>query len=165
MTSKFTIAAQRNLAVTVQEAWALTADTSRYADWVTSVRAVHTHHGAARVGEDYTETVGTIGPLTTHARWTVRVCDPLRLRVDSGEGFAPLSEVVNTFRFTPLPGGTGVSMTYEYSFVLRPRFAGALVRRLLEPGMRRDFDRAMQNLESVILSERAAHDLSGEERE
>lgn len=154
MTERFTIAAQRNLAVTVDEAWAVTADTSRYGDWVASVREVLSDHGSARIGESYDEIVSTVGPLTARARWTVRICEPTRLRVDSGEGFAPLRDVTNTFRFAALPGGTGVAMTYEYSFTMRPKFVGALLRALLSSSMEREFDRSMRQLESVILSER-----------
>lgn len=155
MTSRFMISAHRNLVVTPQEVWDLTSDTSRYADWATSVLEVKTHHGPARVGGKYTERVASIGPLTSNAEWTVRQLDPLVLRLDSGEGFAPLRDVVNVFRFAPLGGGTATAMTYEFHFDLQPRFLGPIAVRLLGKSMRSGFDESMRNLETVILSERS----------
>ncbi|MFZ2527849.1 MAG: SRPBCC family protein [Rhodococcus sp. (in: high G+C Gram-positive bacteria)] len=156
--SEFVIRAHRNLVVTPEEVWAVTSDTSRYADWVTSVHEVHTHHGHAEVGGQYTETVASLGPLTTHATWTVRDLEPTRLRIDSGTGFAPLRDVVNIFRFAPLSGGAATSMTYEFHFDLTPRPLGALAHRILRTGMVADFDRSMRALEAVVLSERTDPD-------
>ncbi|MFD1811845.1 SRPBCC family protein [Rhodococcus gannanensis] len=155
MTDRFVIRAHRNLVATPEEVWAVASDTRRYADWVTSVHEVHTHHGLAEIGGRYTETVASIGPLTTHATWTVRELEPERLRIDSGTGFAPLRDVVNVFRFAPLSGGAATSMTYEFHFDLAPRPLGALVHRVLRKGMVTDFDRSMRALEAVVLSERA----------
>ncbi len=154
MSSRFVVRAHRNLTVTPAEVWALTSDTRRYADWVTSVHEVHTHHGPAVIGEKYTETVASVGPLTTRAEWTVRELEPERLRVDSGTGFAPLSNVVNVFRFAPISGGSATSMTYEFHFDLAPEPLGGLVHWFLRSGMEADFDRSMKALEAVILSER-----------
>ncbi|WP_280438060.1 SRPBCC family protein [Nocardia carnea] len=155
MTDRFVVSAHRNLAVTPEEVWELTSDTSRYADWASSVLEVYRNHGHAREGGVYTEKVTSVGPLTTHATWTVQKVEPMTLRIDSGEGFAPLRNVVNIFRFAPLGGGTGTSMTYEFQFDLRPRIVGSLVHRLLSRSMAAGFDESMRALESVILSERA----------
>ncbi|MEV6320774.1 SRPBCC family protein [Nocardia sp. NPDC051787] len=154
MTDRFVISAHRNLVVTPEEVWALTSDTSRYADWVGSVLQVETHHGQARPGGTYTEQVRSIGPLTTHAQWTVRQIEPMSLRIDSGEGFAPLRDVVNVFRFAPIGDGAATAMTYEFHFSLNPRPLGVLVHRLLSKSMQADFDASMRTLETVILSER-----------
>lgn len=155
MTGHFVISAHRNLVVRPEEAWDLTCDTSRYADWVTSVLQVNEHHGPARKGGTYTERVKSIGPLSTQAQWIVRTIEPMSLRVDSGFGFAPLHDVVNIFRFAPIGDGSATAMTYEFRFDLRPRRVGALVHQLLSKSMRAEFDESMRRLESVILSERS----------
>lgn len=155
MTDRFVISAHRNLVVTPEEVWDLTSDTSRYADWVTSVLQVNQHHGPARQGGTYTERVKSIGPLSTQAQWTVRTIEPIRLRIDSGLGFAPLHDVVNIFRFAPIGDGSATAMTYEFHFDLRPRSLGVLVHKFLSKSMRAEFDESMRRLESVILSERS----------
>ncbi|WP_330254200.1 SRPBCC family protein [Nocardia sp. NBC_00565] len=155
MTDRFVISAHRNLRVSPEEVWNLTSDTSRYADWVSSVLEVTEHHEQARKGDTYTERVKSIGPLTTRAEWTVQTIEPMSLRIDSGKGFAPLTNVINVFRFAPIDDGNGTSMTYEFHFDLRPRQLGALVHKLLAKSMPAEFDASMRMLELVILSERS----------
>lgn len=155
MTKIQVIKAHRNLAVTPEEAWAVTSDTSRYAEWADDVIRVVEHSGPAAVGGAYREVVKGLGPMRIDATWTVRTLERPTLRVDTGAGFAPLHDVTNIFRFAPLGGGTGTAMTYEYHFRTRPALLAGPLRRILAPGLEAGFDRSMKALEAIILSERA----------
>ncbi|AMY53521.1 SRPBCC family protein [Rhodococcoides fascians] len=156
MEQRFVVSAHRTLSVSPEEVWALTSDTRRYAEWVTDVRAVTTHHGSARTGGVYTEEVATLGRFTSHATWTVRHLEPNRLRIDSGEGLAPLTNVANVFRFAPLSDATSTAMTFEFWFDVAPGWLGRIVRPIATAGMSARFDVSMCNLEALILSERTA---------
>ena len=76
--------------------------------------------------------------------------------MDSGQGFAPLTNVANVFRFAPLSGGTSTAMTFEFWFDVFPSWAGCLLRPIATAGMSARFDVSMCNLEALILSERTA---------
>ncbi|MCZ4520180.1 SRPBCC family protein [Rhodococcus ruber] len=154
MEQRFVVSAHRTLSVSPEEVWALTSDTSRYAEWVTDVRSVTTHHGSARAGGVYTEEVAALGRFTSRVTWTVRQLEANRLRVDLGQGFAPLTNVANVFRFAPLSGGTSTAMTFEFWFDVSPSWAGRLVRPIATAGMSARFDVSMCTLEALILSER-----------
>lgn len=154
MTDTQVISAHRNLAVTPSEVWAVTSDTSRYAEWVDDVIGVVEHHGQAVENGTYREIVKGLGPMRIDALWTVRTLHPNSLRVDTGSGFAPLHDVSNVFRFEPLGENTGTAMTYEYHFAVRPALFGGVLRSILAPGLTAGFDRSMKNLETLILSER-----------
>ncbi|WP_436947856.1 hypothetical protein [Streptomyces sp. SudanB52_2052] len=82
--------------------WNVISRTDRYAEWVAGAIEVTDHHGVATVGKTYAERNRTLGPLKTDSVWTVREIEPLKRRVDTGTGFAPLQDVTNTFEFRPV---------------------------------------------------------------
>jgi hypothetical protein len=143
------------LAAPVERIWAIVDDTGRYAEWVVGVLDVTDHHGRAVVGRTYAEHNRTIGPLTTRSTWTVHEIDRLRLRVDTGAGFAPMHDMTSTFTFRPVAvhGATGTEMTYTVTY--RPGWGalGRLIDRLQQPGLRAAFQASMRRLETIAISE------------
>jgi hypothetical protein len=143
------------LAAPVERVWAVVHDTSRYAEWVVSVLEVTDHHGPAAVGRTYSEHNRTVGPLTTRSTWTVREIEPLRQRVDTGTGFAPMHDMTNTFllRAVTVDGAPGTEMTYRVTY--RPGLGalGRLIDRLQQPGLRAAFRASMRRLEAIAISE------------
>lgn len=139
------------LGVPVDRVWDVVSATHRYADWVHGVLEVTEHHGAATVGQAYTERNRIAGPLTTRSTWTVREIVPLRRRVDTGVGFAPLQDMTSIFEFRPVPGGTRMTYTVTYRIGLGP--LGRLIDRLQRPGLHASFRASMRNLEDLIVAE------------
>lgn len=143
------------LSVPIDAVWDVIDQTDRYADWVDGVLEVTRHHGRATVGETYAERNRTIGPLTTRSEWTVREIEPLRRRVDTGTGFAPMHDMTSIFELRPvIVGGTAVTeMVYTVRY--RPGLGpiGRLIDRLQRPGTRVAFQRSMHNLEELIRAE------------
>jgi uncharacterized protein YndB with AHSA1/START domain len=140
----------------VSRVWEVISATNRYAEWVPTVLEVTDHHGTAEVGRTYSERNKSLGPLTTRSTWTVREIRPGRSRVDTGTGFAPLQDVTNVFTFEPVvlaDGAEGTAMTYlvRYRIGLGP--IGALVHRVVSPGLRADMRTSMVNLSDLILAE------------
>ncbi|MFW0789906.1 SRPBCC family protein [Gordonia sp. CPCC 205333] len=154
MTDRLIITAQRNLVVTPRELWAVTSDTSRYAEWVTTVREVLIHHGTATSELTYRERIAGAGPFEATVEWQVQQLIPNKLRIDSTERIGPLSDVLNIFRFEPIEGGIACSMVYEFHFRVRPKFLGKPVLKVMSASIQRDFDQSMRNLEDLTLSER-----------
>jgi ligand-binding SRPBCC domain-containing protein len=143
------------LAAPVERVWAVVDDTSRYAEWVVSVLEVTDHHGRAVVGRTYSERNRTVGPLTTRSTWTVREIEPLRLRVDTGMGFAPMHDMTNTFVLRPVMvnGEPGTELTYRVTYRPGLGAVGRLVDRLQQPGLRAAFQASMRRLERIAISE------------
>lgn len=158
--TRLTVSVQQRLAAPVEDIWAVIDDTSRYAEWVDGALEVTTHHGAATVGETYSERNRTIGPLTTRSVWTVGKVEPRSLRVDSGTGFAPLHDMVNTFRFEPL-GAEATLMTYRVDCRVGLGPLGRLVAPVLEESLTGQFRRSMTTLESVVRAERGIDQAGG----
>jgi hypothetical protein len=146
------------LAVPVDRVWDVIHATHRYADWVDGVLDVTRDHGPATVGETYEERNRTVGPLTTRSVWTVREIDPERRRVDTGIGFAPLHNLTNIFELRPaIAGGRpGTEMTYAVRYRMGLGPLGRFFDRLQRPGLRKSFQRSMQNLEQLVLAEGSA---------
>jgi carbon monoxide dehydrogenase subunit G len=156
----FCVIAQRHMHAPVASIWAVVDDTSRYGEWVDGVLEVTGDCGRAAVGGVYTERNRTIGPLTTNSRWTVVEREENTLRVDNGEGFAPLHEMVNTFRFHPTsPDAT--LMTYRVDARLGLGPLGRLVAPVIRRTLAAEFQRSMARLESVARSEAFFVDDSG----
>jgi|GEM_PF-2051427 len=155
-----TVTVTRDLQVTPEEIWEVVSDTSRYADWVDGCLAVTRHHGTAAVGETYAERNRTVGPVTTNSEWTVLEVVPLRKRVDSGTGFDPLHDMVNTFTFEPLDiGGTRMTYAVDVRIGLGPLgLLGPLVAAVLGKTLRAEFTTSMRQLEELIVSERTIAD-------
>jgi uncharacterized protein YndB with AHSA1/START domain len=143
------------LAAPVERVWAVVDDTRRYAEWVVGVLEVTEHHGPATVGRCYSEHNRTVGPLTTRSTWTVREIEPLRLRVDTGTGFAPMHDMTNTFTFRPVTIGGAEATEMTYRVVYRPGWGalGRLIDRLQQPGLRTAFQASMRKLETIAISE------------
>lgn len=150
--SEHHVAVERRIAAPVDAVWAVVHDTSRYAEWVDGVLEVRRHHGPATVGETYEERNRTVGPLTTISTWTVRDVVPSSLRVDTGEGFAPLKDLTNIFRLTP--DGDGTLMAYEVRFRLALGPLGRVVAAVLGRSLAGEFERSLEALETLAQAER-----------
>ncbi|MFB9315790.1 SRPBCC family protein [Nocardioides plantarum] len=152
MTRTVIVSVTRELAAGVEAICAVTDDTSRYGDWVDGVLEVTDHHGRATVGRTYAERNRAVGPLVTRSQWTVLEDVPHERRVDAGTGFAPLRDLVNTFRFEPL-GPDRTAMTYEVRFRIGLGPLTPLVVAVLRRSLRAEFTRSLQNLEELVVSE------------
>lgn len=140
----------------VERVWEVVARTDRYAEWVAGAIEVTDHHGVATVGRTYAERNRTLGPLRTDSVWTVVEIDPLRRRVDTGVGFAPLREVTSVFEFEPTRSADGreaTRMTYRVDYVIGLGPIGLLLDRIQQPGMRANLRASMANLNTLIRSE------------
>jgi hypothetical protein len=116
--TKFHVTEHAVVDAPVERVWEVVSRTDRYAEWVAGAIEVTDHHGIATVGRTYAERNRTLGPLRTDSVWTVVEIDPLRRRVDTGVGFAPLKEVTSIFEFEPVRGADGreaTRMTYRWS--------------------------------------------------
>ena len=135
--------------------WDVVARTDRYAEWVAGAIEVTDHHGIATVGKTYAERNRTIGPLRTDSVWTVREIEPFRRRVDTGTGFAPLQDVVNTFEFHPVQrdGREMTEMLYQVEYVIGLGPLGMLLDSLQQPAMRAGMRTSMANLDTLLRSE------------
>ncbi|TQK29902.1 SRPBCC family protein [Arthrobacter sp. SLBN-53] len=152
--TEYTVRETHVLRAPIDTVWNVVDDTARYAEWVDGVLAVTGDHGRARVGATYSEHNRTLGPLTTQSVWTVEeVIAPARRR-DSGRGFAPLQNLVNTFEFAPF-GADCTSMTYEVTFTLRLGPLTAPVGLILRQALAGEFRRSMRRLETVARAEAA----------
>jgi polyketide cyclase/dehydrase/lipid transport protein len=146
------------LAVPVERVWEVVSATNRYAEWVVGVLAVTEHHGTATVGKTYSERNRTVGPLTTRSTWTVQEIEPLRRRVDTGTGFAPMHDMTNVFELEPVPaadGGPATATRFTYAVRYRPGLGpiGRIIDRLQQPGLRKNFQASMRNLEDLVVAE------------
>ena len=140
----------------VARVWEVVSRTDRYAEWVAGAIEVTDHHGVATVGRTYAERNRTLGPLRTHSVWTVVEIDPLRRRVDTGVGFAPLKDVTSVFEFEPTRGADGrdaTRMTYRVEYVIGLGPVGLLLDRIQRPGMRANMRTSMAGLNTLIRSE------------
>jgi hypothetical protein len=154
--NKYVVTEQAVVDAPVERVWEVISRTDRYAEWVAGALEVTDHHGVAVVGKTYAERNRTLGPLRTDSVWTVREIDPLRRRVDTGTGFAPLRNVTSIFEFRARRSDDGrevTEMTYrvEYAIGLGP--LGTLVNGIQEPGMRAGMRTSMANLGRLIRSE------------
>jgi hypothetical protein len=145
------------LAVPVDRVWKVVSATNRYAEWVDGVLEVTEHHGTAELGRTYSEHNRTLGPLTTRSTWTVQEIEPLTKRVDTGEGFAPLHEMTNIFRFRPVAvdgvENAGTEMTYAVRYRAGLGPLGVVIDKLTQPGLRKSFQQSMRNLEDLVVAE------------
>ncbi|PVG80599.1 polyketide cyclase [Nocardioides gansuensis] len=148
------VSVQRTIAAPVEDVWTVIDNTARYAEWVDGAFEVRRHHGAAVVGRTYEERNRTIGPLTTISTWTVQQVEPKALRVDTGEGFAPLKNLTSTFRFVSVDDGRATEMTYEVTFRLSLGPLGRLVGAVLSKSLAAELARSMANLDELLRSER-----------
>lgn len=140
----------------VERVWEIVSRTDRYAEWVAGAIEVTDHHGIATLGRTYAERNRTLGPLRTDSVWTVVEIDPLRRRVDTGVGFAPLQEVTSIFEFAPVRSAEGreaTQMTYKVEYVIGLGPVGLLLDRIQQPGMRANMRTSMANLNVLIRSE------------
>ena len=140
----------------VERVWEVISRTDRYAEWVAGAIEVTDHHGVATVGKTYSERNRTLGPLKTDSVWTVEEIVPLKRRVDTGTGFAPLQDVTNTFEFQPVQSADGQDATemlyqVEYSIGLGPM--GLLLDSVQQPAMRASMRTSMANLNTLLRSE------------
>ncbi|MEU2265723.1 SRPBCC family protein [Streptomyces olindensis] len=136
--------------------WDVISRTDRYAEWVAGAIEVTDHHGVATVGKTYAERNRTLGPLKTDSVWTVREIDPLKRRVDTGTGFAPLQDVTNTFEFRPVQSPDGrdtTEMTYQVEYTIPLGPLGLLLDSIQQPAMRAGMRTSMANLNTLIRSE------------
>ena len=141
----------------VERVWEVISRTDRYAEWVAGAIEVTEHHGVAALGKTYAERNRTVGPLRTNSVWTVKEIDPLRRRVDTGTGFAPLQQVTSIFELRPAAGRDGgpeaTEMTYQVEYAIGLGPIGILINGFQEPGMRAGMRTSMTNLDRLIRSE------------
>ncbi|WOX14442.1 SRPBCC family protein [Streptomyces sp. N50] len=140
----------------VERVWEVVSRTDRYAEWVAGAIEVTDHHGVATLGRTYAERNRTLGPLRTASVWTVVEIDPLRRRVDTGVGFAPLKDVTSVFEFEPTRNADGreaTRMTYRVEYVIGLGPVGLLLDRIQRPGMRANMRTSMAGLNTLIRSE------------
>ena len=152
--SQHRVRAERRIDAPVEDVWAVVDDTSRYAEWVDGCLEMTHHHGNAAVGSTYGERNSTLGPLTATTTWTVLEDEPRARRVDGGEGLAPLRDFRNVFTFTPTSDGRGTLMTYEVTFRLALGPLGRVLAAVLGRSLPQEFQRSMQNLDTLLRSER-----------
>lgn len=151
MSGHFEISERAVIPAPVERIWEIVSDTARYTEWVAAVLEVTDHHGTAEIGKTYSERNQTLGPLTTRSVWTVREITPLRRRVDTGVGFAPLREMTNIFEFRPIDDST--EMTYTVRYLIPPPLFGRLLHRVIRPGIGQGMQSSMSNLADLILAE------------
>ncbi|CAM5405723.1 SRPBCC family protein [Streptomyces aurantiogriseus] len=140
----------------VERVWEVVSRTDRYAEWVAGAIEVTDHHGIATVGRTYAERNRTLGPLRTDSVWTVVEIDPLRRRVDTGVGFAPLKDVTSIFEFQPVRSADGreaTQMTYQVEYVIDLGPLGLALDWIQQPAMRANMRTSMANLSTLIRSE------------
>ncbi|MEW2050732.1 SRPBCC family protein [Streptomyces sp. NPDC005476] len=156
--NKYVVAEKAIVNASVERVWEVISRTDRYAEWVAGAIEVTDHHGVATVGRTYAETNRTLGPLRTSSVWTVREIDPLKRRVDTGTGFAPLQDLTNVFEFQPVTGPDGqdaTEMTYQVEYTLGLGPLGLLLDSIQQPGMRAGMRTSMANLDTLLRSERS----------
>ncbi|GAB2998237.1 hypothetical protein GCM10023080_075270 [Streptomyces pseudoechinosporeus] len=108
------------------------------------------------MGKTYAERNRTLGPLRTDSVWTVVEIDPLRCRVDTGVGFAPLKDVTSIFEFQLVrgaDGGEATQMTYKVEYTIDLGPLGVALDWIQQPGMRTNMRTSMANLNTLIRSE------------
>jgi len=139
----------------VERVWEVISRTDRYAEWVAGAIEVTDHHGIATVGKTYAERNRTLGPLKTNSVWTVREIEPFRRRVDTGTGFAPLRDLVNTFEFQPVQrkGREMTEMLYRVEYVMGLGPVGKLLNAIQQPSIRAGMRTSMANLGILLRSE------------
>ena len=154
--TKFHVTEHAVVDAPVERVWEVVSRTDRYAEWVAGAIEVTDHHGVATLGRTYAERNRTLGPLRTDSVWTVVEIDPLRRRVDTGVGFAPLKDVTSVFEFEPTRNADGreaTRMTYRVEYVIGLGPVGLLLDRIQRPGMRADMRTSMAGLNTLIRSE------------
>ncbi|MEV0478889.1 SRPBCC family protein [Streptomyces prunicolor] len=154
--TKFHVTEHAVVDAPVERVWEVVSRTDRYAEWVAGAIEVTDHHGVATVGRTYAERNRTLGPLRTNSVWTVMEIDPLRRRVDTGVGFAPLKDVTSIFEFEltrSADGREATRMTYRVEYVIGLGPVGLLLDRIQRPGMRADMRTSMAGLNTLIRSE------------
>ena len=136
--------------------WDVIDDTSRYADWVTTVDEVTRHHGRATVGETYSERNTVLGPLKATSTWTVVQADAPRRRLDRGVGMPVVQDLESIFELDPVEGPGGAAHT-EFRYIARYRMGlgplGGLIDRIQAPGMRKEFRASMARLAELVRHE------------
>jgi ligand-binding SRPBCC domain-containing protein len=154
--NKYVVVEKAVVNAPVERVWEVVSRTDRYAEWVAAVIEVTAHHGVATVGGTYAENNRTLGPLRTHSVWTVREAEPMKRRVDTGTGFAPLRDLTNVFEFQPVKGPDGqdaTEMTYQVEYTMGLGPLGLLLDRIQQPAMRAGMRTSMANLDTLIRSE------------
>lgn len=154
--TKFHVTEHAVVDAPVERVWEVVSRTDRYAEWVAGAIEVTDHHGVATIGRTYAERNRTLGPLRTDSVWTVVEIDPLRRRVDTGVGFAPLKDVTSVFEFEPTRNADGreaTRMTYRVEYVIGLGPVGLLLDRIQRPGMRANMRTSMAGLNTLIRSE------------
>ncbi|MFF7844427.1 SRPBCC family protein, partial [Streptomyces ossamyceticus] len=114
------------------------------------------HHGVATVGKAYSERNRTLGPLKTDSVWTVEEIVPLKRRVDTGVGFAPLQDITNIFEFRPVQTADGqeaTEMLYQVEYTIGLGPLGQLLDSIQQPAMRAGMRTSMANLNTLLRSE------------
>jgi ligand-binding SRPBCC domain-containing protein len=154
--NKYVVTEKAVVDAPVEQVWEVVSRTDRYAEWVAGAIEVTDHHGVATVGRTYAEHNRTLGPLRTRSVWTVREIEPMRRRVDTGTGFAPLRDLTNVFEFRPVQGSQGrdvTEMTYQVEYTMGLGPLGLLLDCIQQPALRAGMRTSMANLDTLLRSE------------
>ncbi|MEU3338032.1 SRPBCC family protein [Streptomyces sp. NPDC002144] len=154
--NKYVVTEKAVVDAPVEQVWEVVSRTDRYAEWVAGAIEVTDHHGTATVGRTYAEHNRTLGPLRTRSVWTVREVEPMRRRVDTGTGFAPLRDLTNVFEFRTVQGPRGrdaTEMTYQVEYTMGLGPLGLLLDCIQQPALRAGMRTSMANLDTLLRSE------------
>ncbi|MEU6806237.1 SRPBCC family protein [Streptomyces neyagawaensis] len=154
--NRFVVAETAVIDAPLERVWEVISRTDRYAEWVAGAIEVTDHHGVATIGKTYSERNRTLGPLKTDSVWTVEEIVPLKRRVDTGTGFAPLQDITNIFEFQPVKNADGqeaTEMLYQVEYTIGLGPLGQLLDSVQESSMRAGMRTSMANLNTLLRSE------------
>jgi carbon monoxide dehydrogenase subunit G len=152
LAGKKSIVVSRVIPASQDLVWKVLDDTSRYAEWVPQTLEVTRNDGEAVVGATYDER-NKIGPIKGTSRWRVIERDPGRYSVHEGEGLPLMDNISIELRTQPAGKSTKVTSTTRYDTRLGP--LGTLIDRALHGRTVAAQEKALANLEQLVVSEAA----------
>ena len=148
------VTASKVIAVPPESAWALTCDTSRYAEYVEGTDEVSRSGGAAREGVTYEEVNPILGPWRARTTWTVVEFAPPHRQVHRSPDVPLLSRLDVRMEVVPEGGGSRVTFTLEGEPSMGP--IGGAFARLMRRQIARDNEKTLENFAALLLREAAA---------
>ena len=152
MAASKSLTVSRVIPAPADQIWKVVDDTSRYAEWVPQTDEVTRNDGEAVVGATYDERNTVIGPIKGSSRWRVTERDPGRYSLHEGEGLPLLKNLSIEFRTEAAGESTEVVSTLRYDPTLGP--LGALIDKVAQGQTRSAQEKALANLEGLVLSEK-----------
>ena len=152
MAGKQSVTVSRVIPAPSDQVWRILDDTSRYAEWVPQTLEVTRNDGEAVVGATYDERNRVVGPIKGTSRWRVVERDPGRFSLHEGEGLPLVDNISIEFRTEAAGESTEVTSTLRYDTTLGP--LGALIDKVAQGQTRAEQEKALANLEKLVLSEK-----------